>query len=75
MARTTATASAYRYSPGDGRTYTWDGAAEYAVVHRHQYSADQRLSLVPTGDIVPTAGIARTAQALMAAVDEWRHHT
>lgn len=70
---------AFRYSPGDGHTYTWDGASTTATVYRHRAgvsrpedSMDTRLQLERTGDTVPMDGVARTATAFMDAMDRWR---
>lgn len=63
----------FRYSPGDGRTYTWDGITDHpAVVNRHESQGDPPvLRLVPT-DTVSMDGVTRTAQAFMAAITAWR---
>lgn len=62
---------AYRYSPGDGHTYTWDGG-EYAAVYRHD-TTDGVLAMAPVaGEAVYMAGVARTASAFAEAVDLWR---
>lgn len=70
----TGTRDAYRYSPGDGHTYTWDGHGEYAEVWRHESGtpAHPAMLLVPTGDVVPMTGCARTATAFTDHVDRWR---
>ena len=60
---------AFRYSPGDGHTYTWDGSRETADVCQH-FTSDGLLTM-ETVDRVPMAGVARTATAFMAAVDQW----
>jgi hypothetical protein len=60
---------AFRYSPGDGHLYTWDGE-EFVAVSRIGHDGD-RLTFHLTGDAIP-APVNRTATALMAAVDQWR---
>lgn len=81
MPRSSSTAPvrmAYRYSPGDGHTYTWDGSADTATVWRHRHHAPFTEALgVPlgmdaTGDTVSMIGCARTAEAFMITVDAWR---
>lgn len=62
---------AFRYSPGDGHTYTWDGASTTATVYRH-HQVTGGLDLRLTGDTVPMDGVARTATAFMDAMDRWR---
>lgn len=63
---------AYRYSPGDGHTYTWDGG-EYATVYRHRAGVQGgAFGLVPTGDHVYMAGCDRTATAFAARVAAWK---
>lgn len=69
---------AYRYSPGDGHTYTWDGGPT-ATVWRHQARVtgphegwEARLQLTRTRDTVPMDGCARTATAFAARVAAWK---
>lgn len=65
---------AFRYSPGDGHTYTWDGASATATVYRHSYrtAGTGPIILTDTGDTVSMDGVARTATAFMDTVDRWR---
>jgi hypothetical protein len=65
--------SAFRYSPGDRHTYTWDGSSEHATVWQHSHTEDGALVLVRSpGEAVYMAGCARTASAFMDHVDRWR---
>lgn len=61
---------AFRYAPGDGRVYTWEGGTDTITVHRIQYQGATRHE-VPTGDTLPLPA-HRTASALMETVDAWR---
>jgi hypothetical protein len=67
----TGTLLAYRYSPGDRHTYTWDGVSPYATVYRHKV-AGLRITMEATGDLIDMEGCARTGTAFLARVDEWR---
>lgn len=75
-------ADAFRYSPGDGRTYTWDGSSEYATVWKHNRSDGAlvgntvewtpALGMERTTEAVDVTGCARTATAFMDVIDRWR---
>ena len=63
---------AFRYTPGDGNVYTFHGGAAEIIVSRVTYAVGGIRAETPIDRIPYTAPALRTAQALMATVDEWR---
>jgi hypothetical protein len=62
---------AFRYTPGDGRRYLWNGG-DWIAVDTITVKAGV-VTFTPTGDLIPVPeGSARTATVLMSTVDMWR---
>jgi hypothetical protein len=63
---------AFRYTPGDGRRYLWNGG-DWIAVDTVTVGSTGKITFTPTGDLIPVPeGAARTATVLMATVDTWR---
>ena len=60
--------TAFRYTPGNGYVYTWNGVSGYIDVYRVETDEHGTRREAATGERIQ-APERRTAQALMAAVD------
>jgi hypothetical protein len=68
--------AAFRYTPGDGYVYTWDGGQEVTVYRVADILANPGAAPQPVDTFPvwtePAVGLARTATAFTAQVDAWR---
>lgn len=61
---------AFRYTPGDGHVYEWSGVEGKPVKIYRLETTDGTVAVQATGRTLPTDGLARTAAAFMALVDQ-----